>query len=287
MATTSNKSIPQTSILKKDRSIKDQTNYAEIDAGLSGSIVQADQSSSRKSPINSYDTDDKSITISGQQTSSSEEVYYSAESDFENDVSELTSGKESLSSPITVRSLDRQTAKNSKQTRTISFAQAADSEELCKETLNAAVADHRSLNKLDAAQRPISLKISSKARASSQISQKRKQKRSFSIDMLGGTGAYESGDVDDLVANYRPLLATFQLIKKPLGLPHWFPTFEKSGEGINLSSVVRSKEQREKVNCCVDDDADTLVQDVRVNVKVQVRVFFLRWNLLTSSNSNA
>ena len=264
MATTSNKSIPQTSILKKDRSVKDQSNFAEIDAGLSGSIVRADQSSFKKSPINSHDTEDNSTTKSDQRTSSSEEVYYSAESDFENDVSELPSGKESPSSPITVRSLDRQTVKNSKQTRKISFATS--NEELSKETQIV----NKSLNGLDAAQRPVSLKIISKARASSQISQKRRQKRSLSIDMLGGTGAYESGDVDDLVADYQPLLATSELIRKPSSTPHWFPTFEKKDEGIDLPSVVRSKKGSEKVNCCVDDGADELVQDVRVNIKVQV-----------------
>ena len=96
--------------------------------------MRADQSSFKRSPINSCDTEDNSTTKSGQQTSSSEEVYYSAELDFENDVSELPSGKESPSSPITVRSLDRQTVKNSKQTRKISFATS--NEELSKEIIN-------------------------------------------------------------------------------------------------------------------------------------------------------
>ena len=177
---------------------------------------------------------------------------------------ELPSATESPSSPITIRSLDRQTRKSWKKSRKISFAEATSHEELKTGNVD-------QQKNVDAAQRPVSLKITSKARASSLINHKGKQKRSLSIDMLGGTGAYESGDVDDLVSNYKPLLTTFELIKKPLGLPYWFPTFEKTQEGINLPSAIRSKKKTEKINCCSDDEADTLVQDIRINIKVQVR----------------
>ena len=127
-------------------------------------------------------------------------------------------------------------------------------------------------------QRPITLKITSKEHAKPRTPKLRRlpHQRAHSVDMLGGSGPYENGCVDDLADSYKSLLTVSRLRRPPRGKSAAqareavLPRFDVVRSGVYVPGAVRQKRGAHLENG-VQDKHRGLVQKARLLVKIQVR----------------
>lgn len=123
-------------------------------------------------------------------------------------------------------------------------------------------------------QRPVTLKLLDHLKPKVQKMTRNNHQRAHSIDMLGGSGAYESGSVEELASAYKKLLTVSQLKRMRRNSPdfkdgaRWMPYFEIFNKGIYFPDVIKTRRDQNK---CIQEKR-CLVQKIHLQIDVEVRI---------------